>query len=168
MGWRSECKWRPYKLLTLIKPMTKYNVIIPEEIHQVLEFNQKELPGIAVVNVALKDFVQKEVFSYHCSLVINFEDVIANGMPSQNERDVVDRFQDFLDEKIKGNPEKPNALFLARVTWNATRELIWRVFDPELTNEFLSGIIERKYYPREFDYKIDPDKDWELTKWYLR
>ena len=89
-------------------------------------------------------------------------------MPAKQEVNILNEFEDFLDEKIKGSEkEKPNALFLARITWNGTRQLIWRVYDPESTNNFLTDLITRKDYPREFDYQIKDDEDWKLTTWYL-
>ena len=152
-----------------MKKENEFQVIIPDEYYQILEFNQEELPGIAVVNKNLADFQPKEVFAWHCSVMLKCEDLIENGMPSKKEVKILDEFGDFLNEKIKGvDKEKPNGLFLARITWNKTRELIWRIFDPEITNNFLTDIIESKKYFREFDYRIDPDGEWKLTEWHLK
>lgn len=121
--------------------MKEYHVIIPEESYSIIKYKQEELPAIAVVNTALRDFEPKEVFSWHLSIIIDFEDLIENGMPSQEERTIVDTFGDYLDQLVKGTDvEKPNALFLARVTWNATRQLIWRVFDAALAHETLQKL----------------------------
>ncbi|RZK23084.1 MAG: DUF695 domain-containing protein [Flavobacterium sp.] len=147
--------------------MEEFKVIIPEESYQIIEFRQENLPAVAIINVALKDFEPKEVFAWHCSIMINLNDVVLNSMPSEEEVKIVDKFGDFLDEKIKGDPEKPNALFVARITWNSTRELIWRIYDPEIANEFLSKIIESEEYPRNFDYGIDQDAEWKLAEWHL-
>ncbi|NQX85135.1 MAG: DUF695 domain-containing protein [Flavobacteriaceae bacterium] len=147
----------------------EFKVIIPEEYYQILKFKQEELPGIAVVNKNLADFEPKEVFSWHCSVMLNCKELIENGMPSKSEVKILDEFGDFLDEKIKGtDKEKPNGLFLARITWNETRELIWRIYDPEITNEFLNDLIERNEYPREFDFRIDDDVEWKLSEWHLK
>ncbi len=90
-------------------------------------------------------------------------------MPSREEVEILDQFGDFLDDKIKGtDKEKPNGLFLARITWNETRELIWRIFDPEITNDFLTELIEQEDHPRNFDYRIDEDENWTLTEWHLK
>ena len=149
--------------------MPEYKVIIPDEYFQVLEFIQEEMPGIAVINSNLKNFEPKEVFSWHCSIMIHFENLIDNGMPSLEDKNLVEEFEDWLDIEIKGeSKKKPNALFLGRITWNGTRELIWRIFNPEITNELLQGIIENNdnnILP--FDYRIDPDKHWKLAKWHL-
>jgi len=86
-------------------------------------------------------------------------------MPSEAERDIMDPFGDKLDLLIKGkNPDKPNALFLARITWNKTRKLIWRVFDPKVADKTLKGIIANGEYPREFDYRMEHDDRWDLTR----
>ena len=118
--------------------MKEFKVIIPEEHYSLLNFRQEDLPGVAVVNSALKHFEPKEVFAWHLSIMLDLKELIGNGMPSKAEVDVINKYEDFLDDKIRGdNKEKPNALFLARITWNATRELIWRVYDPEIVDKFL-------------------------------
>ena len=148
--------------------MPKWRVEIPEERHALVEFTQDGLPGIAMMNSALVEFEPKLVFRWHLSLVLALDDLIENGMPSRRERELVDPFGDSLDELLKGpDPEKPNALFLARITWNATRELIYRVHDAEVANRTLEEVISAKSYPREFDYRIDDDPQWELAKWHL-
>lgn len=146
----------------------EYKVFISKEYYQILKFKQEDLPGIAVVNTSLKNFEPKEVFSWHCSIMLNCEDLIENGMPSKKEVEVLNEFGDFLDCKVKGEKIKPNGLFLARITWNETRELIWRVHNPEICNEFLSKLIIENKYPREFNYRIDEDIDWKLAEWHLQ
>lgn len=148
--------------------MADFKVIIPDEFYSLLNFEQDDLPGVAVVNTALKEFEPKIVFAWHLSIMIDLDDLIDNGMPSKSEVEVIDNYGDYLDNEIKGkDKERPNALFLARITWNKTRELIWRVYDPEVSNSFLQGIITANSYPRQFDYRIDPDDNWELAKWHL-
>ncbi len=147
----------------------EYRVIVPEEHYNIIEFEQEELPGVAVVNKSLADFEPKVVFSWHCSVMLECEELIENGMPAKAEVKILDEFGDFLDEKIKGpDKEKPNGLFLAKITWNKTRELIWRIFDPEITNDFLTDLIERKDHLRHFDFRIDSDDEWKLTEWHLK
>jgi len=148
--------------------MADFKVIIPDDLYSLLNFEQDDLPGVAVVNTALKEFEPKIVFAWHLSIMIDLDDLIENGMPSKSEVEVIDNYGDYLDNEIKGkDKERPNALFLARITWNKTRELIWRVYDPEVSNGFLQEIITANSSPRQFDYRIDPDDNWELAKWHL-
>lgn len=149
--------------------MKKFSVLIPEEEYQIIEFNQENLPAVGVVNLSLIEFEPKEVFSWHCSIIINFENFIENGMPTNNDVLIAEKFENFLSNNIKGaDKEKPNALFLARITWNETRELIWRVYNAKIVNEFLEKIIDEKNYPFQFDYRIDNDEEWKLAEWYLQ
>ncbi len=145
-------------------------MVIPQESYSVLEFMQEDHPGVGVVNTALRGFEPKVVFSWHLSLVLQLDDLIEQGMPSATERELIDAFGDTLDHAIKGDdPEKPNALFLSRITWNASRELIWRVFDPEPVNDYLQSIIngDAALRPRPFDFRMDHDPEWEKTTWHL-
>jgi hypothetical protein len=148
--------------------MTDYRVLIPDERFSIVNFKQENLPGIAVINEALVMFEPKIVFAWHLSILLQFEGLILNGMPAQSDRDLVDPWGDIVDAAVKGeNPDKPNALFLARITWNATRELVYRVFDPEAVSQYLTSVIESKSYPRNFDYRMEDDPEWKLAEWHL-
>lgn len=148
--------------------MTEYRVVIPEDRFRIVEFRQGDMPGIGVVNEALAAFEPKVVFAWHLSIMLQFDDLVLNGMPSQSERELVDSWGELVDVAVKGeDPERPNALFLARITWNATRELIYRVYEPEAVNQYLVKVIDSKSYPRNFDYRMEHDPKWELTKWHL-
>lgn len=148
--------------------MDKVNVVIPKEMFTIGEFIQNNLPGIVAVNSSLKEFRYKNVFAWHLSIVVQLEELIENGMPSQNEIKLIDKFEDSLNVLVGNNANnKKNALFFARVTWNQTVELIWRVHNPEQVNFNLQELINSKKYQRVFNYRIDPDLEWNLTKWYL-
>ena len=146
--------------------MEDIRIIIPEEKYKIIEFNHNELPGIAVVNSNLNDENLKKIFNWNCSILIDLNDVTENGLPVKTELEIVSKFDDFLQENIKGDLEKPNALFFARTTWNSTLQIIFKVFDPKQVNNFLNDLIEDKNYPRYFDYRIEEDENWEITKWY--
>lgn len=63
--------------------------------------------------------------------MLQLENLAENGMPSKREQRVVDAFGNLLDAAFEGaDRDKPNAIFLARITWNATREVIYRVYGP--------------------------------------
>lgn len=148
--------------------MPHLRVIIPGEQYKIVEFIQEDMPGVAAINSNLKTFEPKEVFAWHFSIMFDLEDLADNGMPSIAERELMDNYGELLDKDIKGpDDKKPNALFLARITWNGTRELIWRVYNPELTNNYLQQVMANDSSPRPFDYRIDPDKEWKLAEWHL-
>lgn len=144
-------------------------VIIPKEDFLIIEFKNNNMPGIAVVNVALKDSKLKEVFSWNCSILIALEDVDENGMPSKEELKILEEFERYLNSNIIGeDTQKQNAVFFCRDTCDSTRQLIWKVYDPKIANQFLENLIEQNNYPLEFDYRIEEDKNWKITEWYLK
>lgn len=140
-------------------------IVLPEESYTLMEYKQENLPCIAVVNTGLLGFEHKDIFRWHLSVIIDFEELIDNGMPSEEERAIVDPFCDQLDEEIKAGG---NALFLVRETWNKTRRLVWMVYDPEIANQHLQYIIEHYRHPRPFDYRMEQDANWEQPEWYFR
>jgi hypothetical protein len=144
--------------------MSVTNIKIPEAMYWLIEFRQRGLPGFASVNTALNGFEPKLAFSWHLSLLIKCIDLIDNRLPSPDEQKILYDFEDKLDQLIRAND---NALFLARVTHDALRELIWRVRDPEIANAIVQKILRTRDYPREFDYRMEEDRQWQKASWYL-
>lgn len=145
----------------------EYQVVLPDDSGCIVRFEQEGFPGIANIRSALREFQPKEVFAWHLSLMLQLEDLVQNGMPSKAEQKVIDEFGDTLEATFIGDPDHPNALFLARITWNATRELVYRVFEPEPIDAYLRHIIEMDSSPRPFDYRLDHDPEWKLAEWHL-
>jgi hypothetical protein len=144
--------------------VTAYKVVIPKEVLTLIKFRQRDLPGFATVNSALKEFEPKIVFPWHLSVLIRCGQLVEDRLPSTDEQNLLYEFEDKLDPLIKA---KGDALFLARVTHDAHREIIWRVHDPEAANSVFRGILLTGNYPREFEYRIDEDPSWEKAVWYL-
>jgi hypothetical protein len=145
----------------------EYHVLLPDESGCIVDFRQEGLPGIANIRSSLREFEPKIVFAWHLSLMLQLQDLVQNGMPSKPEQKVIDEFGDTLETAFIGDPEHPNALFLARITWNATRELVYRVCEPEPINRYLRDVIANDSPTRPFDYRIDHDPDWKLAEWHL-
>lgn len=139
-------------------------VALPEEDYVYIEFTQNEMPGKAIINQSLKTFEHKPVFAWHLSLMVIYKDHIEDKMPSKAEQEVLFEFEKTLDEKIKANN---NALFLASITHDGNRELIWRVYHPHTANDIIYDVIETEDHPRPFDFTLEEDKEWIKAKWHL-
>jgi Family of unknown function (DUF695) len=140
------------------------NTVIPEEVHTVLEFCQRDLPGFATVNAALREFEPKVAFSWHLSLLLQCVDLIDNRLPSPDEQELLYKFEDGLDPLLKADG---NALFLARVTHDGLRELTWRIHEPEAANAVIQKILRTKDQPRPIDYRMEEDPQWQRASWCL-
>lgn len=140
-------------------------IVLPEESWTLVEYMMDGLPSVTMVNSGLMDFEYPEIFRWHLSLIIDFDEVVQKGMPSQEERDVVDPFCERLDEEIKAGG---NALLLVRETWNKTRRLVWMVYDAEIAHQHLQHIIKNHLHPRPFDYRMEEDREWKEPEVYFR
>lgn len=145
--------------------MAEYRVVIPDEVFAALEWQDEGLPALCMVNQSLANFEPKIVFACHLSIIVGFVELAENGMPTSDENDLIGQIGKHFDEHLKTDG---NALFLARITWNGTRQFLYRVYDPEIANRFLIDIIENKKEVRPFDFKMEHDEEWELAKWYLQ
>ena len=151
---------------TELKAGEEIRVVLPAETWTLMEWKQDGLPCVAMLNSALKGFEPKEIFPWHLSLIIDFDkdELLEMGMPSEEERAIVDPFCDKLEEEIYSGG---NALFLIRETWNATRRLVWRVHNPEIAHDHLQYLIAHHRHPRPFDYRMEQDTDWSEARWYF-
>ncbi len=151
--------------MTNAKEPQEYRVVIPKEKYIIVEFKQNALPGVATINSALVEFEPKVVFGWHLSIMIAAQDLDDHKLPTTDEQQVLDTFEDELTSIIKANG---NALFLGQVTNDGWRELIYRLYDPEPANEYLQRLISSKNHLRPFDFRIDPDEDWEKVQWHIQ
>lgn len=112
------------------------------------------------------------VFDWLLSVTLALEETDEDGLPSAGEREVVDGFAERLSEALldleeEDDPGPVNALFLACVDWNGTRELAYRVHDPEVADDLLQFVIESGDYPRPFAYRLTEDPDGARAAEYL-
>lgn len=145
----------------------EYNIKIPDDFFSVFKFLQEEKLGIAAINTGLRGFKSKIVFGWHLSLMLHFDNVKEDGLPNDSDHKKVEIFEDELSDLLNPEKRKPNGVFLGRITWNRTAELIWRIHDPEGANNIVQDVLRKKLYPFPFDYRMDPDADWNLASWHL-
>ena len=144
------------------------DILIPEEQLAVVSSTYEGLPAIIVVNTALRTFKDKDMFGWTCSLIMDYDSLGENGMPTSDESQLVIDYLDDLSKRIIGDVVHPNALFLARLSHNGTCRVFWQVNNPKPVDELLKGIINDKTYPRGFDYRIEYDEKWDGVSWFLQ
>ncbi|MBQ3635102.1 MAG: DUF695 domain-containing protein [Bacteroidales bacterium] len=144
------------------------DVWFPEESYCTVETRTKEgKPVVIVIQDSLKKFVFKDVFGWNLSIVFFLNDVGDEGMPSGNEIGIVQDYCESLERSLNVCPEKPNALFLFRETYDGVCHVVWRVHDAVAADAILQKVIEENRQPREFEYEMVYDEGWELVEWYI-
>jgi hypothetical protein len=92
------------------------------------------MPAVVVVNDALVRFEHRDIFPWHLTIAIEATRLAKNGMPTQAEAAILDDLGDKLEEALSAcrtEHGSTNILFLARITCDGKRELVYRVHDPE-------------------------------------
>lgn len=145
--------------------MKKHDAVIPVERFAILQWEDEGFPAICSVNQALANYPSKTTFAWHLSIVLELEECTPTGMPTAEEKAVIDGIGKLLDTQIK---ENGNSLFLARITWRETRQILYRVYDPELANSFLMEWVESDSAVRPLSFTMENDADWTLANWYLQ
>jgi hypothetical protein len=131
-------------------------ILLPEAHYTLFNTTRRDLPEVICVNDALLAFEHHEIFAWHLSISIEAQELIENGMPSERESAILFEFGDRFESGLEG----PNALFLARNTWNGHRILYFQVYDPEVANEFLQKVLEEKLPFRPWEYEMSHDPAW--------
>ena len=149
--------------------MEKMKITIPKETFQIVKFQQDKHIGVASINVGVKGFSYKKVFRWHLSIVFDAKETNEASLLTEAEGEIFNFIEDKFDAIAIGpNLSRPNAIFVARTSWNKTVEFVWRVHDPERVHQILAKILEDKAYLRPFGYRIEDDPAWEKLDWYFR
>ena len=92
-------------------------------------------------------------------------------MPTPEESELINEIGDLIEQKVLDGKNKfgaPNALFLARSTWNRVRELAYQVHDPDIADESLQALIESKKWQRNWNFKMSHDPDWQEAGFWFK
>ncbi len=142
----------------------KVTIKLPSDDYSIIEFSQDEKPGMMTVNSALKDFDSKHPFAWHLSVLVLLGETIKDNMPSQVEQQAMVDFEKKLDKVIR---QDGNALYLATITQDGHCEMIWRVYNPEIANDYLHELIESEDHSRPFEFTLEQDITWAKAKFPL-
>ena len=142
----------------------KVKIELPKDDYSYIEFSQDDKAGMMTVNAALKSFDNKHPFAWHLSVLVILGDTIKDNMPSQSEQQAMVDFEKKLDKDIR---KDGNALYLATITQDGHCEMIWRVYNPEVANDYLHELIESEEHSRPFEFTLEQDIPWAKAKFPL-
>ena len=138
---------------------------IPPESLLVIQAVTDGLPDIWIVNRALAGFAPRAELPWHLSIIIELADSNAAGLPTPAEQDVLGPLGEDLRQKLQADD---NAAFLASITWNGTRQLVFRVRDPERANAILTTLVDDPSPVRQMEYRMEEDPAWALAAPHLQ
>ena len=152
-------------------PHPEVYVVLPKPDYTLFNAKREGLPEVIVVNGALINFPHKEIFSWYLRIMIDAKELIESGMPAASESELLFKIGDEIEEVVLGgrtNHDGENALFLARGTWNALRELRYQVHDPEIAHGALQRLLKTKDWQRPWEYEMKHQPDWENAEFLFQ
>lgn len=135
--------------------------MIPKPHYTLINTSKGKDPAVVVVNSALRTFENHDAFPWHLKLTMTCELIGANGMPTEREVEILNHLEDDISAALKIGR---NVLLLARITCRGARDLLYRVHDPKTADEALQQLISTNSQPREWEYHMKQDLDWDLAK----
>ena len=118
------------------------------------------LPAIIVVDDEYRETHRH--YQWHLSVIINYRNCRERGMPSREDVAASVAIEETLNQRLGDN-----AVFFARITWNKTRQLLYRVLEPETANEALQKYVREPTHPLPFDFEMRFDAEEVYIKWFL-
>jgi hypothetical protein len=125
------------------------------------------MPAVVVLNDSALSFAHHGIFPWHLEIVIRAASVGKNGMPTPSEVQALDQLGDALEAALEERTVRGavNVLFLARITCDSQRELIYRVHDAELADSVLQGAIAN-LKSRDWSFTMSVDERWAEAEVY--
>jgi hypothetical protein len=138
-------------------------IVLPEPRYTLFNATREGLPEVISVNDSLLSFSHGEIFPWHLRISLKAKKLSDNGMPTPDESKLLFKITDHLEEVILSGITEfgaPNALFLARSTWNGWRELYFYIHDPEIAHIALQGLIDAGKHKCHWEYIMEDDPQW--------
>jgi hypothetical protein len=137
----------------------------PKESFSILQATDQNAGLIFITaNYAYKDYKFKSDYPWFLWIEVETKDKNKNGHPTSGEAKILNQMEDLIDAELK---KVCTSHYIARTTLNGSRELLYYVDDPEKANPVLQKLVSDPNPIRQFQYKIEQDKDWDKVNYIL-
>lgn len=139
-------------------------IILPQQREVLMGAKRDGLKEVIVINEALLGFPHSAIFRWYLCVTLEAKELVEEKMPSPPESELLFQISDEIEAIVlAGRTEhgSDNALFLARSTWNGLRQLLFYVYDPEITHGALQALLASRTWERAWDYRMEEDFEWE-------
>jgi hypothetical protein len=129
--------------------------------YTLIKTSRGKKPALVVVNSALRNFPRQHDLPWHLKIVITCRDLAEQGMPTADENQVLYSIEDSIAAEILADN---NGMFLARITCDGRRELVFRMHDADIAAVKLQHLVSTNHAVREWEYRMEEDPDWRLPQ----
>jgi hypothetical protein len=130
----------------------------------VMEGNIDGYPMVAMIHEGLQDYKSRGDTPWFLGFSTPLSNSTPQGLPTSKEADDLNRWEDVLDREIHSRC-KP--IFVGRVTWRGTRELLYYIDDPQQIIPEIQKLIDGGTL-RPFAFRYEQDLTWTNVSVYLQ
>jgi hypothetical protein len=111
-------------------------------------------------NESAKQLMGHKEYSYRVGFSIPLRNPKSNGLPSNEEMEILYSIEDTLSKEIERDR---NSLLVLVITTDGMRELVYYTKRPDVIKQVVQE-IQTKIVSHEIQYYIKEDPDWEVYK----
>jgi len=115
-------------------------------------------------NFAYQGYAFKNLFPWFIRITLPLEEYNENGHPTQEEAEVLNSFEDYLDTILKA---RGITHYIGRTTLYKKRELLYYVSDPDQAKAALKEVINGPDSLRPFQFAVENDASWRQVAYFL-
>jgi len=118
-----------------------------------------------MIDMGLRNSGDKQHLPFFLSLSTRLIDPTSDGLPTRKDADNLNAWEDAVEARLKANAK---FVFVGRVTWNGSRELLYYVNSRQPSVDALKKMLD-SHSTRAFSLSCEPDEKWEKANfWFNR
>jgi len=129
----------------------------------VLQGEKDGHPLFATIDRSFRDKRARVGFPWFLSVSTRLKDPTTDGLTTNQEASELNDWEDLLEKNYLGDCR---FVYVGRVTWNGTRQLLFYVDRPDCVEPKLKKFAH-DFPKRVFDFQCQPDEQWERVGKYL-
>lgn len=141
-----------------------YGKIRTDESFSVLEGKLNGLPLMAMIDMGLRGYKLKAQLPWFLSLTTNLSETTKDGQPTTKESTNLEEWEDLVEKRISTACQ---FVYVGRVTWNASRELLFYADSTEPISSVLEA-LSAEHMIRSFSFHCERDDKWERVSVYFK
>ena len=133
-------------------------------LNQNLNSSTDSKASLSEINENAMDIAQKNDFRWYCEVTTWLEETTDDGLPTADERRVLDKLEEILDYIVKGpDLDNPEGVYIGHGIGNGRMVSAWMVRDSEKVSEKFKAYIHADRYLRNFEFRIEEDPQWDTV-----
>lgn len=126
----------------------------------IIERDDIKTPLVGIIDTAYRNYPFPNEAPWLANITVQLEEINDVGGPTDEEAKLLNTFEDFLIH-TKRFRSLACIHWVARLTYNGVRDIMFYTDNPEPIHAYLQDIIDREDHPRSFKYEIVKDSKWE-------